>query len=219
MHAGDLKCATKLVSTEALVAALNNVSSTSWIALHGAELRIFTTLNFTCRGFVSRWLFVADERGGNEPIEMQIWRRNDTALKLVKVGSSAGTIVQLSESGSSNIYQAIPSARIYIEVGDFLGVYQPDLRNSSFALGYITTMGAPSYSFGGQNLSLNTINLAAAGGVYIQSDFPLIFVEICKALILMHACTCIYARVCVCVHVCVCMVCVHVCVHVCVCVR
>ena len=177
---GDLKCATKLMNTDALVSALN-ATSTSWIALHSSELRVFTTLNFTCRGFVSRWLFVADERGGNEPIEMQIWRRNDTARKLVKVGShfaSAAATVQLSGNGNSNIYQAIPSARIYVEVGDILGVYQPDVRNSSFVLAYITTMGAPSYSFGGQSLSVNTINLS--GGVPIQSDFPLIFVEICK---------------------------------------
>ena len=58
------------------------------------------------------WLFVADERGGSEPIEMQIWRRNDTALvKVASYGTAAGTIVRLPVNDSSNLYQVILSPR------------------------------------------------------------------------------------------------------------
>ena len=172
------------MSLEALVVVLN-ASSANWIAFHGgAEQRIFPALTFTCGGFVSKWLFVADEWGGSERIEMQIWRRNGTAPNLVKVGSygrAVGTIVQLPGNDSSNLYQVTPSTPPYVQAGDVLGVYQPNVKNSSLALGYIkgvTGTENPSCSVGGQSIS--TLSLSSKGVTCNQTDYPLIFVEISK---------------------------------------
>ncbi len=142
------------------------------------QQRLIPGINFTCHGFITKWVFAARWLSNDYLPELQTWTStNDTTY--TKQGA---TTVSL-EGGSAEItyYEYSPNPPHEFNDGDVLGMFIPDqprLRmffeevDSDF-LNYVLITGSDIFSPPEGNfvttIADNTVNAA-----------PLIAVEVCK---------------------------------------
>ena len=137
---------------------------------------LYPKMIFLCNGFVTKWIFGADDRGDQYYPELQIWRQL-SRNSYTKIGSSsvnAGTMI------GTNLYEFIPQTPLEFKEGDIFGAFIPlGVINRGLVLNeqkgsgpiniqmdlYLRPTSPPS--------TLHSSNLSFA-----NNDFPLVTVEI-----------------------------------------
>ncbi len=127
---------------------------------------LFPSMNFSCRGNVTKWVFQAVGSGsGTSMPQMQVWRENSALVYVLQ--SSSGTEDELSLVGES-VYEFSLQSPVPVEEGDAFGVAFDKvstrrllLQFRDFGLG-----GAPE-SF----LTPRTDNFFPTGGDQVAPNF------------------------------------------------
>ena len=88
-------------------------------------LRIIPALKFNCSGFLTKWTLAARIRGTDFDIgrfvQLQVWRSTGGSA-FIRTGS---TLITTETQNLSDIYEQRPLTPLQVEVGDFLGIFQP----------------------------------------------------------------------------------------------
>ena len=140
------------------------------LALRAVQIRAFVdtfeqqhiipSMYFTTDGLLHALLFAASivDLSDSDYPELQIWRRMDETDTYNRVYSTSSTAVP-ALTRYLNVYQYIVDPPFSIQSGDVLGIYQPQMGPSRFALAYVEERGHINYIFAGERLeSLNLSN-------------------------------------------------------------
>ena len=150
------------------------------VASRPRQQRLFPAIQFTCSGFVTKWVVgahakdsIATDHELHMP-EIQIWRRverND----YTKIGSTV--LSTEATQPTANVFEYAVSPLMFQE-GDILGVYQPREEDSQLVIYYQENSGPLNYRQSG-NVNTPPSHIVYSGapppGGY---DYPLITVEI-----------------------------------------
>ena len=82
---------------------------------------IIPEINFTCNGSVTTWIFGGQWKSGQNNIELQIWRNNES-------GFYGSTVINVTESNELGLYQYQLSLSLPFQVGD-LDIHQPQSQS------------------------------------------------------------------------------------------
>ena len=138
------------------------------------QQRLFPAIQFTCSGFVTKWIVGAHAKSGiinelHKP-EIQIWRRVGRN-NYTKIGSTV--LSTEATQPTANVYEYAVSPLMFQE-GDILGVYQPREEDSQLVIYYQENSGPLNYRQSGNVNPIIYSGAPPAGGY----DYPLITVEI-----------------------------------------
>ena len=144
------------------------------------QQRLFPAIQFTCSGFVTKWIVGAHAKSGivtdhelHMP-EIQIWRRVGRN-NYTKIGSTV--LSTEATQPAANVYEYAVSPLMFQE-GDILGVYQPREEDSQLVIYYQENSGPLNYrrswNFNTPPSDIKFGDAPPAGGY----DYPLVTVEI-----------------------------------------
>ena len=140
---------------------------------------IFPEIRFTCHGFITKWIVGAQASTGimTEMPELQIWQAhrgtntyNKTAYSLI--------IPNETSHLNTHVHKYILVPPLEVNIGDILGVYQPQVELSRLVLYNQKWSGPVNYAADG-NTPLSTITAVGNGDGY---DYPLVTVDIKKGI-------------------------------------
>ena len=145
--------------------------------------RILPSVNFSCSGNISNWVFVARSRTGEDHDQyplFQLWRPSGTEeYERVYESSSDGGRFTASEDSGITIGEYLPHDPVPFRNGDVLGVYQPggdsDSRLSLMYVSVPTGFGHDSY-IRQTEMSLREFTTSAQK-VRVGNDIPLVAVN------------------------------------------
>ena len=141
---------------------------------------IFPDIRFTCHGFITKWIVGAQARSTGimtEMPELQIWQANrgtDTYNK------TTYSLIIPNETNSSHVHEYIPVSPLEVNIGDILGVYQPQVDLSGLVV-YNQKWSGPVNYAAARNTPLSTIMAVGNGDGY---DYTLVAVDIVEGIIL-----------------------------------
>ena len=134
---------------------------------------LYPEMIFSCNGFVTKWIFGADDRGDQYHPELQIWRQL-SRNSYTKIGSST---VNTRKMIGSNLYEFIPQAPLDFKEGDIFGAFIPlGVANRRLVLYEQKGSGPINMRIG--NLTSPPSTLHSSSFSYANNDFPLVSVEI-----------------------------------------
>ena len=138
------------------------------------EQRIFPDIQFTCNGFITKWIVGAQLQGNaNRLPELQIWRLINGSMNMyTKTNSSL--ITPNAIPGSPNVHEFILSAPLQFNTGDILGVHQPRWNQNQLLMYYQLNTGPVNY---GETTTVPA-NSFTTGTPINQYDYPLVSVEV-----------------------------------------
>ena len=150
------------------------------VASRPMQQHLFPAIQFTCSGFVTKWIVGARAKSGivtdhelHTP-EIQIWRRVGRNT-YTKIGSTV--LSTEATQPTANVYEYAVSPLMFQE-GDILGVYQPREEDSQLVIYYQENSGPLNYRQSG-NVNTPPSHIIYSGappaGGY---DYPLVTVEI-----------------------------------------
>ena len=134
---------------------------------------LYQEMIFSCNGFVTKWIFGADDRGDQYHPELQIWRQL-SPNSYTKIGSSsvnAGTMI------GTNLYEFIPQTPLEFKERDIFGIFIPmGLANRALVL--YEQKGSGPINKQIESLTSPPSKLHSSSLSYANNDFPLVTVEI-----------------------------------------
>jgi len=144
------------------------------------QLRVVPSMNFSCHGNISRWVFVARRRGGdrNQYPRFQLWRPNgpDRYEREYESSTDSSRFMTADNSGLT-IAEYVPLAPIPFQAGDVLGVYQPDSDDRRLSVIHVSVPA----DFGHANFIGQTdVEEFSTVGLYAYNDFPLVAMDTSK---------------------------------------
>ena len=150
------------------------------VASRFMQQRLFPAIQFTCSGFVTKWIVGAHAKSGivtdhelHMP-EIQIWRRVGRN-NYTKIGSTV--LSTEATQPTANVYEYAVSPLMFQE-GDILGVYQPLEEDSQLVVYYQENSGPLNYRQSG-NVSTPPSHIIYSGVPPASGhDYPLVTVEI-----------------------------------------
>ena len=147
--------------------------------------RILPSVNFSCSGNISKWVFVARSRTGEDHDQyplFQLWRPSGSEkyeYERVYESSSDGARFTASEDSGITVGEYLPHDPVPFHNGDVLGVYQPggdsDSRLSLLYVSVPTDFGHDNY-IRQTEMSLEEFTTSAQG-VGVGNDIPLVAVN------------------------------------------
>ena len=165
-------------------------SSRGWSGPTGRQW-LLTSLNFSCRGTIFKWTFVARNQtggGGDQYPLLQLWRPSGTGRydRVYESSDNGGRFVV--ESGDSRLtvgghlpdtvaeylpQNSLPS----YQSGDVLGVYQPANADSRVSLRY--ELVPDDYGYNNQHYRTSAMSLEEfdTAGSLKENNYPLIAVN------------------------------------------
>ncbi len=96
--------------------------------LNNVRLWLFPSMNFSCSGNVTEWIFQAESSDdGTELPQMQVWRENPITVDLDYIlQSTSGSVGELSKVGTTDsVYKYVLGFPVPVEEGDILGISLP----------------------------------------------------------------------------------------------
>ena len=147
---------------------------------HNERLTVFPSMNFSCNGNISRWIFVVRRwDGANQYPQFQLWRPNGTDRyeRVYESSTDSGGFTTANDSRCT-IAEDVPPAPIPFQAGDVLGVYQPgNSENSRLSVIHVDVpddFGHVNFVEDTDVAELNTQELSAF------NDLPLVAVNTSK---------------------------------------
>ena len=161
-------CTTNFLSRSALKQGALDVNINK-VMRRDDKQRLFPNINFTCNGFITKWIVGAkDDENHDELPELQIWRTT---------GENSYTKANFSQLPSNtlsgNVAEYTLTTPLEFQEGDILGVYQPGRGDSGLDVYYQERDGPVNYEEGNDALSSVTLDT-----FHSQYDYPLVTVEI-----------------------------------------
>lgn len=136
--------------------------------------RVFPSINFTCNGFITKWIVGAvDIIGGNFP-ELQVWRV--IGSQFIKVGASS-----LSPNITSNthIHVMYPSPAVQFQTGDVFGLFSPIDTDSTISVIFQRFNGPPNRLLLNINPPAPTsLPTSTSQFLFGENNYPLVSVEV-----------------------------------------
>ena len=133
---------------------------------------LYREMIFSCNGFVTKWIFGAENRGDQYHPELQIWRQL-SPNSYTKIGSSsvnAGTMI------GTNLYEFTPQTPLEFKEGDIFGAFIPlGVTNRGLVLNEQKGSGPTNIQ---TNLTSPPSTLPSSSLSFANNDFPLVTVEI-----------------------------------------
>ena len=173
---GSSDCTNGFTSLDGIVTALEGT-----ILNRDRQQRIIPHINFTCDGSITKWIVDGkwDDGGMHDWYpDLQIWRNTGTNL-FTKVGNTT-----LRVEGGSDIvtyYEYSPATPLDFQVGDVLGIFQPDNRNNRLRVYFQSGVGPQNYYETQANIDVvEPPSDMFTLGTVLQNDLPLVAVEISK---------------------------------------
>lgn len=140
------------------------------------QQRIIPDVKFTCSGTLQGWMFVAENKEGDEYPELQIWRpMNAQSTRYTKIHGTSEAPVSTQHS---NVYQH-SGISVHFREGDVLGVFQPEGRRSRYSLSYQESGGPVNYRLDMQNSPLRTFEITG-NGVKMDQSYPIVGLQTSK---------------------------------------
>ena len=146
---------------------------------HDKQLRLFPGINFTCNGYITKWIVGAVIGSGQSLVpHFQIWRLNtNQQYELVHCYYLMGNSI----SPFDNVYVYTPNSPLAVKSGDIFAVYQPGINQSQFILLYQQNNGPTNLVL---NAEFETDDDGDTPSLIMQSnlvstrnDFPLVSFE------------------------------------------
>ena len=133
---------------------------------------LYPWIVFSCNGYVTKWIFGAENNGNLSQPELQIWRQLGTN-NYIKIGSSS---VNASAMIGASLYEFIPHTPLQFQKGDIFGVYSDRTDGNRLVLFEQKENGPINLRIGP---SLNSPPSTITETLYtVTNDFPLVTVEI-----------------------------------------
>ena len=176
IHVGT-DCANGFSSLDGILAALGDID----VVDRDMQQRIVPHINFTCDGAITKWIVAGrwDDGGMHDWYpDLQIWRSSGTNM-FTKMGNTTLRV----EGGSRSIsyYEYSLTTPLSFQVGDVLGIFQPDGGKSRLRLYFESGVGPRNYY---ETLTSNDVVEPPSDmftlGTVLQNDLPLVAVEISK---------------------------------------
>ena len=128
--------------------------------LLGTNLRIFTTMAFSCSGEIRRWKFHVKK--ANVKFYLTIWRKSPTvAHKFDLIGSNPYTAL----STGDKVYDVALAERIQVKAGDVLGIHYDSpyfgSDNAAIALFSASSVGGYEAALGDGDIMSNSVTFAS----------------------------------------------------------
>ena len=134
---------------------------------------LYPEMLFSCNGFVTKWIFGAENRGDQYHPELQIWRQL-SPNSYTKIGSSsvnAGTMI------GTNLYEFIPQTPLEFKEGDIFGAFIP-LGVTSRGLVLSEQKGSGPINIHIGWFTSPPSKLHSSNFSFANNDFPLVTVEL-----------------------------------------
>ena len=141
------------------------------------QQRLIPGINFTCHGFITKWILGAKWMMEDNYPELQIWNSSD-GTTYVKQSTTVFTV----DGGSNNvsIYEYIPDPAQEFHDGDIFGIFIPD--ESRYKVFFIQDEDGPV------NFAMNSGSMVSnppegdfdTSGKTMVNEVPLIAVEVCE---------------------------------------
>ncbi len=116
---------------------------------NNARLWLFPSMNFSCSGNITGWIFQAetsDDGTDTELPRMQVWRENSLSVGVLDylLQSTSGSEDELSKVGES-VYVYVLESPVPVEEGDILGLSLPPATDRKLLLQFqdFGNLGAP----------------------------------------------------------------------------
>ena len=161
---------------------MDSLSSARSLRRLNRAQRIIPSLNFTCDGAISKWIIRARWNGGGTAFpDLQLWRSSNGDGVYTKVGN---TTLSATAENTSSMYELAVKPSLPFQRGDILGIFQPAGARSHLDI-YYRKGGENPLNFVSRTHNsvteppLDTFTTASSGFT-LQSDLPLVTVEICK---------------------------------------
>ena len=163
------------VSIAADVYATNDTYS---IRTHEGQQRIIPGIKFTCTGTLTKWIIgaqstVTEATNPRHP-QLQIWRLRQGSTNTYD-RTTFSDITELNTTDDLNVYEYIPNLPLDFRANDFLGLYQPRIRDTQVEVYYQMGGGPRNFARSNQDSPV-TSNFITGGGV--GNDLPLVTVEV-----------------------------------------
>ncbi len=142
------------------------------------EQRLIPDINFTCHGFITKWILAAMWADEDVYPELQTWNSTD-GITYTKQGATTFSL----EGGSAvmTYYEYSPNSPHEFNDGDVLGMFIPD--KSRYKLFFERTDSGPENYVEDMADSAGSDFTTNSGGIQITSAVPLIAVEVCELYI------------------------------------
>ena len=149
------------------------------IRTHERQQRIIPGIKFTCTGTLTKWIIgaqrtVTEATNPRHP-QLQIWRLRQRSTNTYYRTNHFSDITELNTTDDLNVYEYIPNPPLEFRANDFLGLYQPRIRDTQVEV-YYQRGGAPRNFARSNRDSPVTSNFRTGGGV--GNDLPLVTVEV-----------------------------------------
>ena len=115
-------------------------------------LWLIPEMNFTCSGTVEKVMAIGRGQKGPNPMELQIWKPENTTdyrrVKNISLSLSVCTsLIGILRDGVPDVYECKLNTEVQVEPGDILGIAVPRKRNVNFELYSIAESQLTSYIF------------------------------------------------------------------------
>ncbi len=146
---------------------------------------LFPSIQFTCSGTLTGWMFVGENRGGgrdrDEYPELQIWRPNSLLrTRYSKIHGISGAPISTRHP---NVYEYNVFTSVQVRAGDVLGVHQPEGRRSKYNVLFQQRGGPTNYYEDREDDPLNSFDLTDDDVESDENDVPLVGVETSTSLL------------------------------------
>ena len=142
---------------------------------------IFPDIRFTCHGFITKWIVGAQARSTGiqtEIPELQIWQAHRGTNTYNK---TAYSLIIPNKTSNPHVYEYIPVPPLEVNIGDILGVYQPQVNLSKLVL-YNQKWSGPA-NYAGDGNAPHVIMAEGRGDGY---DYPLVAVEVKGIIVIIN---------------------------------
>ena len=129
------QCVQGFLNEEAVRIAVDvyTTSDTYNLRTRERQQRIIPGIKFTCTGTLTKWIIGAHrtltQAANPRYLQLQIWRLRQGSSNTYD-RTTFSDITALNATDDLNVYEYIPNPPLEFQANDFLGLYQPRLRNS-----------------------------------------------------------------------------------------
>ena len=140
------------------------------------QQRIIPGIKFICTGTLTKWIIGAQITltQATNHLQLQIWRLRQGSSNTYD-RTTFSDITALNATDDLNVYEYIPNPPLEFQANDFLGLYQPRLRNSQVVVYYQSRGGPRNFARSNRNSPV-TSRFTTGGGV--DNSLPLVTVEV-----------------------------------------
>ncbi len=174
-------CVRNFASMDAIEIGIQQVTFGSFVAVVNDEeqqQRIIPAINFTCHGFITKWILAAKWNNTDNLPELQTWNSTD-GITYTQQGATTFSL----EGGSAEMtyYEYSPNPPNEFNDGDVLGIFIPDQTRLAIFFERVDTSPLNYvYDTGNNNFSPPGGDLIATSRDTEVNAAPLIAVEVCE---------------------------------------